>query len=49
MGKASATLYAPCLSLARDLADSSDRTQRWIGKEAVKELESAAVRARLGV
>ncbi|GIL00123.1 MAG: hypothetical protein BroJett030_00220 [Alphaproteobacteria bacterium] len=49
MGKASATLYAPCLALARDLADSGDRTQRWIGKDAVKELESEAVRGRLGV
>lgn len=49
MGKRSSTLYGPCLELARELAESGDRTARWIGKDAVKELESDAVRKRLGI
>ncbi|MCB1462650.1 MAG: DNA alkylation repair protein [Nitratireductor sp.] len=49
MGKRSPALHAPCLELARELAQSDDRTARWIGRDAVKELESDAVKARLGI
>ena len=34
------------LALARELAQSDDRTARWIGKDAVRELESEKVRQR---
>ena len=47
MGKRSPALHGPCLELARELAESDDRTARWVGKGAVKELESEAVRERL--
>lgn len=49
MGKRSATLHAPCLALARELAESTDRTARWIGTHTIKELESTTVRQRLGL
>ena len=35
----------PCLELARELAASDDRTARWIGKDAVRELESESCRS----
>ena len=38
IGKRSRTLHAPALALAQKLAASSDRTSRWIGKDAVREL-----------
>jgi 3-methyladenine DNA glycosylase AlkD len=49
MGKSRRELHGPCLALARKLAASSDKTARWIGRDAVKELESGAVRDRLGL
>jgi len=48
LGKRSAVLHAPCLELSRILAESGDRTARWIGRDAVKELEKPEIRARLG-
>jgi 3-methyladenine DNA glycosylase AlkD len=47
IGKRSAALHGPALDLARKLAASSDRTARWIGKDAVRELTSAAALERL--
>ncbi|MCA0027438.1 MULTISPECIES: DNA alkylation repair protein [unclassified Mesorhizobium] len=38
IGKRSAALHAPALALAQKLAGSSDKTARWIGRDAVKEL-----------
>ncbi|MEP0323398.1 DNA alkylation repair protein [Bauldia litoralis] len=38
IGKRSMTLHAPALSLAERLAASDDRTARWIGRDAVREL-----------
>lgn len=38
MGKRSKPLHAPALKLARKLAASDDKTARWIGKDAVREL-----------
>jgi len=38
IGKHSMTLHAPALALAEKLAASDDRTARWIGRDAVKEL-----------
>ncbi|MDX8529714.1 DNA alkylation repair protein [Mesorhizobium sp. VK25A] len=47
IGKRSLSLHAPALALAEKLAASSDRTARWIGKDAVKELTDARQLARL--
>lgn len=38
IGKRSSSLHEPALKLAEELAASDDRTARWIGKDAVKEL-----------
>ncbi|MCW5715552.1 MAG: DNA alkylation repair protein [Bauldia sp.] len=38
IGKRSMSLHGPALSLAERLAASPDRTARWIGKDAVREL-----------
>lgn len=48
IGKRSMTLNAPALALARKLAGSSEKTARWIGKDAVRELESEKTFARFG-
>ena len=47
IGKRSASLHGPALALARDLALCEDRTARWIGRDAARELESPSVKARL--
>ena len=47
IGKRSMSLHAPALALAEKLAASSDRTARWVGKDAVKELTDAKQLARL--
>ncbi len=40
LGKKRNELYAPCLELAEKLAVSDDKTARWIGKDAVRELRA---------
>ena len=47
IGKRSATCHAPALALAEKLAASEDRTARWIGKDAVKELTAQKTLDRL--
>jgi 3-methyladenine DNA glycosylase AlkD len=47
MGKRSVFLHAPALALAERLAASDDKTARWIGKDAAKELSSDKIRKRL--
>lgn len=47
IGKRSAACHGPALALAQKLAESGDKTARWIGKDAVRELTSGAVAARL--
>nr|CAD6414047.1 DNA alkylation repair protein [Rhizobium sp. Q54] len=47
MGKRNRACHAPALVLAEKLAASDDRTARWIGKDAVRELRSEKVLARL--
>ncbi|TGP52722.1 DNA alkylation repair protein [bacterium M00.F.Ca.ET.230.01.1.1] len=47
IGKRSMSLHAPALALAERLAASSDKTARWIGRDAVKELTDAKQLARL--
>ncbi|WP_105382169.1 DNA alkylation repair protein [Neorhizobium alkalisoli] len=47
IGKRSRTCHAPALALAETLAASTDKTARWIGKDAVKELNGERVLKRL--
>ncbi|TPK90508.1 DNA alkylation repair protein [Mesorhizobium sp. B2-4-17] len=47
IGKRSVTLHAPALALAQKLAVSSDKTRRWVGKDAAKELSDAKTLERL--
>ena len=49
IGKHSPALHRPALKLALKLAASDDRTARWIGKDAVKELRNEKQLARLGL
>lgn len=49
IGKRSPALHGPCLDLARKLAASPDKTARWIGTDAVRELDGEKVRKRLGL
>lgn len=43
IGKRSLALHGPVLDLAEKLAMSDDRTARWIGRDAARELKSPAV------
>ena len=48
IGKRSVGLHGPALGLAEKLAASDDRTARWIGKDAVKELTDPKIVGRIG-
>ena len=48
IGKRSLPLHKAACVLSKRLAESSDASARWIGKDALKELTSAAVLKRLG-
>lgn len=47
IGKRSLALHAPALALSEKLAASADRTARWIGKDAVRELTDPKTLQRL--
>jgi 3-methyladenine DNA glycosylase AlkD len=47
IGKRSRELNNASLVLARRLAGSKDKTERWIGKNAVRELASASIQQRM--
>lgn len=47
VGKRSPALHAPALALSEKLAASSDKTARWIGKDAVRELTDPKTLERL--
>lgn len=47
IGKRNRRCRVPALSLARKLAAAEDKTARWIGKDAVRELTDEKVLARL--
>lgn len=47
IGKRSLELHAPALALAEKLAASADKTARWIGKDAVRELTAGKTIERL--
>jgi len=47
IGKRNLTCHAPALALAEKLAASDNKTTRWIGKDAVRELTDEKTRQRL--
>jgi 3-methyladenine DNA glycosylase AlkD len=47
IGERSPALHTAAITLGQRLADSPNTTERWIGKDAVKQLSSAAVQRRL--
>ncbi len=47
VGRREAALHTRSLTLAARLAASSDRTERWVGKDALRELSSEAVVKRI--
>ena len=47
VGKRSHACHAPALALAEKLAGSTDKTARWIGKDAVRELTDEKTLARI--
>ncbi len=47
IGKRNRICHAPALALAEKLAASDDKTARWIGKDAVRELTSEKILKRL--
>jgi 3-methyladenine DNA glycosylase AlkD len=49
IGKKNISLNRHALKLARKLASSGDKTARWIGKDAVKELENPKIKHKLVV
>lgn len=51
IGKRNAQLYGPALMTSRKLSQMTDKTARWIGMDAVKELEapSASIKRKLGI
>lgn len=49
IGKRSAFLHPHALAMAEALAGSQDKTARWIGKDAVKELSAEKLLGRLGI
>ncbi len=46
-GKRNRRCHGPALALAEQLAASNDKSTRWIGKDAVRELKSDKILARL--
>ncbi|WP_372353117.1 DNA alkylation repair protein [Pararhizobium sp. YC-54] len=48
-GKRNARCHGPALSMAHALAARQDRSARWIGKDAVRELTGSAVLRKLGL
>jgi 3-methyladenine DNA glycosylase AlkD len=48
IGKRNAACHAPALALAETLAASHDKTARWIGRDAVRELSGEKVLAKIG-
>jgi 3-methyladenine DNA glycosylase AlkD len=47
IGKRNLALHAAAVSAAKRLAQSKDASRRWVGKDALRELTSSAVRRRL--
>lgn len=47
IGKRSLSLHGPALHLSQKMAESDDRTARWVGKDAVRELSDHKTLERL--
>jgi 3-methyladenine DNA glycosylase AlkD len=47
IGGRNLALHAAALELAQELAGSSDATERWVGKDAARDLSRPALRAKL--
>lgn len=47
IGARSAALHRACVALARRLAASHDASSRWVGRDALRDLERPLVRARI--
>ena len=47
VGKRNAALHARAVAVARNLADSADKTVRWVGRDALRELQGDMVLTRL--
>jgi len=47
VGKRSPTLYAAAVALSRKLAASPDATPRWLGKDALRDLEGPITKKRM--
>ena len=47
VGRRNRALSGPAVDIARRLAESDERAARWVGKDALRELTSAAVRKKL--
>jgi len=47
IGKRNKSLHAAAMALAKKLGDSNNATARWIGKDAVRDLNSPATKRRL--
>ncbi|MEQ1408030.1 DNA alkylation repair protein [Neorhizobium sp. Rsf11] len=47
IGKRNRTCHTPALALSQKLAAAADKTARWIGKDAVRELSNEKILARL--
>lgn len=48
VGKRNLTLNTAAIDCARRLSESEAAAPRWVGKHALRELESAKVRQKLG-
>lgn len=49
IGKRARELHGPALALSEKLAANGDATERWIGRDAVKELSNEKLKIRLGI
>jgi 3-methyladenine DNA glycosylase AlkD len=49
IGKRNVALNAAAVEVARRLAASGSQAARWVASDALRELESEAVRSRLGL
>jgi 3-methyladenine DNA glycosylase AlkD len=47
VGRRNRALHAQAIALAHRLADSSDPTKRWLGKDALRDLTSATLAKKL--
>jgi 3-methyladenine DNA glycosylase AlkD len=48
IGKREPRLHRAALAVARKLAERPERAARWVGRDALRELDGEAVRRRLG-